>query len=117
MYMLNLLRKRVVVFFFNFFCLRITFLVQVKGTLYPSDTPVKTELILPYIHACFIFFQTQWKTCHYNKPLFHPGQLENYVMIEMTSYSYDTEPAAALRNLGEAVTAWMRTALGNESHL
>lgn len=107
MYILNLLRKRVVVVVFNFFCLRITFLVQVKGTLYPSDTPVKTELILPHIHACFIFFQTQWKTCHYNKPLFHPGQLENYVMIEMTSYSYDTEPAAALRNLGEAVTAWM----------
>lgn len=91
------------------FCHRVTFLLQVKGTLYTRDPPVKTELMLSYIRVCFIFFQTRWKTCHNNKPLFHPGQLENYVTTEMTSFGYDTEPAPALRNLGEAVTAWMGT--------
>lgn len=79
-YILNLLRKRV--FFFKFAFAIVTFLLQVKGTLYPSDTPVKTELILSYIRVCFIFFQTRWKTRENNKPLFHPGQLENYVILK-----------------------------------
>lgn len=61
------------IFVFICLCHVVAFLLQLKGTLYPSDTPVKTELILSYIHVCFIFFQTQWKTCHNNKPLFHPG--------------------------------------------